>query len=152
MVGVTIFIKWQNILPVAEYKCKGPYNKDFCTKAPGVGKAWHPGTLGHKLRGEVMAYSLMSMLRESITIITRAAPADSDAITVSPSSLVGSLQIHTSRRLEEKGVHISWGDKVNTGASDMKSKLAPVACIEEDCVTPPTCFTGKACWDLSLPE
>jgi hypothetical protein len=59
-------INFQNLLPVDGYKCKGPFGPDFSTKSPSKGKSWHPGRLGHRLRGDVLAYAVLAVMKEAV--------------------------------------------------------------------------------------
>ena len=52
----------QSTVPLNAYRCQGPYGLNFLAKSPGGGEAWHPGRLGHKLRGDSLACFLLSML------------------------------------------------------------------------------------------
>lgn len=59
-----------NVGPLNEYKCIGPYTKDFAVKSPGGGAQWHPGRLGHQLRSDIMSFLILSILEEVIVDLT----------------------------------------------------------------------------------
>lgn len=68
--------RYQNLAPMSQevfaiqsYKCYGPYTKDFATKTLGAGAAWHPGRLGHKIRGDNLAFMLLAILEDAIDTI-----------------------------------------------------------------------------------
>lgn len=62
-------IMGQSVLGVGAYKCYGPYNATFSSKTPGDGASWHPGRLGHKLRGDNIAYVLLNIFEEAVSMI-----------------------------------------------------------------------------------
>lgn len=130
----------QNVLPIGEYKCKGPYNRDFCTKSPGPGKKWHPGALGHKLRGDAMSFAVLAILRDSVRAVQALAEEDSDEVTVSPTNALGDLWDRSNQFLEDQGVHLASGRGRQVKE---ETALRPVLCSEEDCGVPPACFTGE---------
>ena len=135
------------MLPVADFKCRGPYSRDFCTKSPGLGKKWHPGALGHKLRGDAMAYALLATLRDSVHYIATAAekdqvPIDAPSVFLSPGNDVGRLWFRSNRLLREEGVVVDW-EHPDSPDRVRVSELDPVACAQEECRVPPQCFTGK---------
>lgn len=53
-----------------QYRCFGPYDRTFSLKTPGGGAPWHPGKNGHKVRGDNLAYTLVSILEEAIDNIS----------------------------------------------------------------------------------
>lgn len=57
----------QNVLPIEKYSCFGPYNESFSVKSPGGGAYWHPGRVGHRLRGHSLAYAFLSILEEVLS-------------------------------------------------------------------------------------
>ncbi len=57
----------QNVLPIEKYSCFGPYNESFSTKTPGGGAYWHPGRIGHRLRGHSLAYAYLSILEDALS-------------------------------------------------------------------------------------
>ena len=133
------------MLPVADFKCRGPYTKDFCRKSPGIGKKWHPGVLGHKLRGESMSFAFLAMLRGSVKAILAAVsrghdPSD-EGIKVSVSNKVGKLLLHAHAYLKDRGVLSEWGFKSSDITSANLQQRA-ISCSEQECGIPPKCFTG----------
>jgi hypothetical protein len=52
-----------------DYACYGPYDKDFGAKTVGGGASWHPGKKGHQLRGDVLAFFLLSVLDDALQTI-----------------------------------------------------------------------------------
>ncbi len=59
----------QTVLGCAVYKCQGPYVPEFSEKSPpgvGIGASWHPGRRGHQMRGENLAYFLLSVLEDAL--------------------------------------------------------------------------------------
>ncbi len=59
----------QNLFPIDQYRCYGPYDRTFSTKTPGGGAPWHPGKNGHKVRGDNLAFTIASILEEAIESI-----------------------------------------------------------------------------------
>lgn len=89
----------QNVLGLDVYKCRGPYSPDFNAKTPGGGVAWHPGRLGHKLRGENLAYFVLSILQDALdTIMPSVAGCSSKSILKSSESFTSSLTAHRGSR------------------------------------------------------
>eukprot|EP01036_Dinobryon_divergens_P031899 gene31899-41389_t len=57
--GVSIPKTFQHLAPM------GPYSSNFSAKSTGGGAPWHPGVLGHKLRGESMAFVFLRMMHDA---------------------------------------------------------------------------------------
>jgi hypothetical protein len=112
----------QNVLPMEAYKCKGPYTPYFSVKTPGGGAAWHPGRLGHQMRGESLAYAFLMSLKSALEDIKEAA-----AGLVFTNQAVKTL-------LDQSNQFV----KRNTFRSVPEP---PVSCGEDDCQTEPRCFT-----------
>jgi len=93
-----------------DYACYGPYDKNFGVKTPGGGAQWHPGKIGHELRGDVLAFFVLSILddalatiqREQLEALEEIAPAPSlnhaGAVNVKP----GSVQTPEARVLKKQ--------------------------------------------------
>lgn len=76
--------------PCQEYKCIGPYNANFTVKTPGGnGANWHPGALGHQLRGENMAYFLLAMLLDAVQTMEDLAKTVPDTCVSSRTAATG---------------------------------------------------------------
>ena len=52
-----------------DYQCYGPYGPLFSSKRAGAGSPWHPGTRGHQLRGDSIAFLLLSVLQEAVDAV-----------------------------------------------------------------------------------
>ena len=52
----------QSVLSVGRYQCIGPYDNKFIKQADPHGHAWHPGAMGHRMRGHSIAYSFLGMM------------------------------------------------------------------------------------------
>jgi hypothetical protein len=140
----------------------GPYTKEFCDKSPGVGKKWHPGVLGHKLRADVISFAILSILDETTSKIIRA--IDSDYIYESSThSIDESLQVpvhgkvmqlmqealNTLNVKEELRVDPSMhAQNSGRGRHQRRRQLSlannppPLSCLVLGCDSAPSCFTG----------
>lgn len=86
--------------PCQEYKCFGPYNANFTVKTPGGnGANWHPGALGHQLRGENMAYFFLAMLLDAVQTMedmAKAVPGTCTARTTAAASVASAVETPTA--------------------------------------------------------
>lgn len=150
------------MLPIAAFKCRGPYNKDFCTKSTGPGKKWHPGVMGHQLRGDIVAYGLLAMMKEGIASIQVALEKDfgsyenkvDDKILISPSNHMGKLKEAAIRSLSENSVSINEylgeSSRSEKPSAFRKTKRLlspplpqPISCAQAECGSMPRCYTGE---------
>lgn len=56
----------QTVMACQVYQCRGPYSAHFGEKTLGGGAGWHPGKLGHKLRGDNLAYFMLKIFEEAL--------------------------------------------------------------------------------------
>jgi hypothetical protein len=75
---------------IGDYKCYGPYNYTFSEKTPGGGAAWHPGRVGHQLRGDSLAYALLSILSDSVDTVASLTSLDGSIANACKSSSTSS--------------------------------------------------------------
>mmetsp|Transcript_379 Transcript_379/g.426 ORF Transcript_379/g.426 Transcript_379/m.426 type:complete len:663 (+) Transcript_379:83-2071(+) len=97
----------QNVMAVETVRCQGPYSANFSEPSTGSGAAWHPGQLGHKLRGDNLAYVLLTSLHEAADGLqqalfapTRVSPqqAASDRSHELLARLIGGLQLPVAKK------------------------------------------------------
>lgn len=106
----------QNIQLLDQYRCMGPYGADFSVKTPGGGQKWHPGRAGHRLRGENLAYFLLHIFEEAISMV---------------------LDLGIEQAGKESLQRLAG---LREGARKPPSK--PVVCNPEECDSRPSCFTN----------
>lgn len=104
-------------MPLEEYKCLGPYGADFGEKTGGGGNSWHPGLKGHRVRGNVLSYFLLEILKESITTLLN------DLQNLTPDEII----INSTAYLRENQMQ--------------EPPLAPIACDPRICNSEAACFT-----------
>jgi hypothetical protein len=141
----------QNVLGLDAYKCQGPYSADFSVKTPGGGVEWHPGAKGHTLRGENIAFSMLSILQDAIDEI--GANIDENRNDdVLPRSLLNQQlrkKDDDKRKLDlvtyrKKSINL-WTETnlylANNTYPTVIPPIQPMSCRSEVCSSEPFCFT-----------
>jgi hypothetical protein len=107
--------------PMQDYRCMGPYNANFTLKSPPgmTGANWHPGAMGHKLRGENMAYFFLAILMDAIETMETVAKFDVTSCTSLPKASVpdmGTENQTATRLLSSSSASTSSQDRSNIQA------------------------------------
>jgi len=137
----------QNVLELDNYKCQGPYDKEFCEKTTGGGNEWHPGKKGHQFRGDNLVYNIISILEEAFAeILSSIDNCKSEEPVRVPelnySTSFSELKIRKSSHsyTDSKLVLVNALTFIKENTFD-KVPDPPQICSTEDCVNPSNCFT-----------
>jgi hypothetical protein len=139
----------QTVMACQTYKCRGPYGPTFSEKTPGGGAGWHPGKLGHKLRGDNIAYFLLKIFEEALDSILSSTTGCNATESGRLRRLGEESTVATSTVVTSGGhPHEMANSLLATSMKFMhdhidKSPLykAPVACLPEECSSDAQCFT-----------
>jgi hypothetical protein len=104
-------------MPLEVYKCLGPYGVDFGEKTGGGGSSWHPGMKGHKVRGNMMSYFLLEVLKDAV-----------ETILEERRSL-------TAKEIKRKSQAFLLENQMQAPPQ------SPIACDPDVCDSDPVCFT-----------
>jgi len=143
----------QNVLELEKYKCKGPYDKDFCEKTTGGGNEWHPGKKGHQFRGDNLVYNIISILEDAFAELSNSIDSckGPEALSQGSSALSPALNYsasfsqlkirHSSYSSTDMSIILKKSIEFIRDNTFNKPPDPPQICSSEDCVDPSNCFT-----------
>lgn len=121
----------QTVMAAQTYKCRGPYSPHFGEKTPGNGAGWHPGRLGHKLRGDSLAYFLLKIFEDALDEVS------SSCVFSTTHSQNGSM-FHSPVADQMLASTLTF---LQQNIDKRPLSAPPVACFPEECSSDAACFT-----------